>query len=308
MNLAALKALTLDRKAMFRAGGAGLLFVDLSAFHLDWPEGDPAGAREAAGYFRDIADRIDKSGRDMAHVAAVLGKHNKGKGIGAFETFFSEDMAPYPVDVAAYARNVAKVCDDYADLLERIQHALRVMLAIQLLEDAMFALWPEIRVGAYFMNKRLRAAAGGYMIRLLKYFIESSWYMVLDQAIKASVRGIAGDDLGTPYDIGKDATFNLIGALVFYHIDPANFGMGDRAYDKIWKRVAWYWAGSNLFSDTAGSLSNSDKLKENPLHFFDPSLDPLVQLRKLIMPFAQEPASGGGPKLWGSTVPVPPAP
>ena len=299
MNLGALKALTVDRKRMFRAAGGALMVVDVSEFLVEWPEGDPDGARKAAGYWRDIAARVNESLTTTSHAAGALGKQNKGKGVAAFETFFVGEMTPFPLDVSSYATNIAKACDDYADLLERVQHALIVMKLIQLTEDVIFCLWPEISAEAYFFNKELRRKQAGFLLRLLKSFIESSWFVVLDQVVKAGWHGAFGDGIAWS-KMPMDALKTLIGAMVFYQIDGRNFGLGTRGADAIWKRVTAYWVGSNLFTDTVVAEQDPGKIKDDPLSFFDPSLDVFTQLRKLILPFAQEPAAGGGanPRFW----------
>ncbi|GLY87944.1 hypothetical protein [Actinoallomurus iriomotensis] len=110
------------------------------------PKADSDGARTMAGYYRDIADAVDRSGTAMEKVVGQVKSHNDGDGPAAFERYWGGSAATgavapsaYPADVSAYARRVADSLEQFAKVNDEIRAALWV-LAIQLYANIVFTI------------------------------------------------------------------------------------------------------------------------------------------------------------------------
>ncbi|MFI7447751.1 hypothetical protein ACIBQX_09670 [Nonomuraea sp. NPDC049714] len=266
----------------FPAGGmvlsaAGVGAVVLQMLQVAYPDGDPAKAREAAQLLRQLARRVDISLADVEEVAGRLWRPpNSGAGIDAFTTYFKDEVAPYPPLVSAYVRGLADAIDDYAEMLARTQHALRTMALIQWLELLMFFCWPAIdkkiqvlinwatrRSQARLLLKMYEHAVGK---RLLGAVGGSLTYTALDQVIVDGVKLARGEDLGSWGDRGAYMVKNFAAAMVFYHVDPANFGKAAKLLpkNKAAQNATMFVIGSSIFTMTGNALNRPGDVIDDP--------------------------------------------
>ncbi|GAA4513153.1 hypothetical protein GCM10023191_079830 [Actinoallomurus oryzae] len=110
------------------------------------PKADSQGARTMAGYYRSIADAVDRSGTAMEKVAGQVKSHNDGDGPAAFQRYW-DGPAPtgavppsaHPAAVSGYAREVAEQLERFAKVNDEIRAALWV-LAIQMYANIIFTI------------------------------------------------------------------------------------------------------------------------------------------------------------------------
>ena len=181
---------------------------------VQMPKADTAGVRTASGYYRQIADAIDRSGAAMNTVAGQVKSHNDGEGPAAFDRFYHEPasgqtaLAAYPQEISAYARKVAEALEEYARVNDEIRAALWV-LAIQMYANIIFTIcygWLtgalEARLLQLISQARWYAGIRSAMIRTL---IERVSYALADSLVYAGGQqllqlGIYGTSLAAGVD------------------------------------------------------------------------------------------------------------
>ncbi|MFD1936330.1 MULTISPECIES: hypothetical protein [Nonomuraea] len=234
---------------------------------VQWPEGDPDKAREVAAVWRRIATRVDSSLRDLDEVAEAVWKTNSGAGVDAFEDYWKDRLKPYPPQVSAYVRGLAKVCDDYADVLDDTQRKILQMAIISYLEMLMFMAWPEIGAMTNWIARRaMRRVQAKLLLRLGEYVSGSLFYAIADQVIVDGVKLSFGDDIGSLSDNLTAMGKNFAAALVFYSVDPANFKRVEKILPKNadLNKYVVFLAGSSVFTVTANALNRPGDILDDP--------------------------------------------
>ncbi|MFE3450520.1 hypothetical protein ACFXJ8_16455 [Nonomuraea sp. NPDC059194] len=236
---------------------------------VQWPEGDPDKAREVAKAWRRIATRVDTSLRAMDEAAEAVWKdeHNTGLGVEAFEGYWKERLKPYPPQASAYVRGLAKVCDDYADVLDDTQRKILQMAIISYLEMLMFMAWPEIGAMTNWIARRaMRRVQAKLLLRLGEYVSGSLFYAIADQVIVDGVKLSFGDDIGSLEDNLVAMAKNFAAAMVFYSVDPANFKRVEKILPKNddLKKYVVFLAGSSVFTVTANALNRPGDILDDP--------------------------------------------
>ncbi|NUR87252.1 MAG: hypothetical protein HOY71_24475 [Nonomuraea sp.] len=224
---------------------------------VQWPEGDPDKAREAARVWRRIADRVDKSGSDAGGIIEVLLADNPG-----FRRYWREEFAPYPPQVSRYLRSLAKAVDDYANVLEHTQKTLIEMAIISWLEMLMFAAWPEIGGPIKWAVERLKKRAKArLLLKLLERqgvaLVGSAVFTVADQIIVDGVKLAAGEDLDPIGDQMLAMAKNFGACMVFYGVDQQKLTFLSKILpkNKQWNAYMEFLMGSVAFT-TVLNLEN----------------------------------------------------
>lgn len=267
--------------AGFFLSAAGVGGVVLQMLAVAYPDGDPAKAREAAQLLRQLAERVDASLEDAEKIASMVWRPpSSGAGIDAFREFFAEDLAPYPPRVSAYIRGLADAVDGYADMLEQVQHTLQTMAMIQWLELLMFFCWPAIDKKVQVMiNWGMRKSQARLLLRMFnhalgKRFIYATGgslaYTALDQTLVNVVKFSRGEDIDSLGEISESMLKNFAACMVFYHVDPANFGKAANLLpkNKAAQTATVYMVGSTVFSVTANVLNRPGDVVDDPAGLF----------------------------------------
>ncbi|MEU7860767.1 hypothetical protein [Nonomuraea sp. NPDC049141] len=273
----------------FLLSAAGMSAIVWQMLAVTFPDGDPEKARQAAQLLRQLATRVDASEETAIGAANSLGQHNLGAGVTAFEKYFWTEIAPYPVRLSAYLRGLADAVDDYADMLAQVQHALHSMAITQWLELLMFFCWPAIdKKVRLFIDWAERKAQARLLTKIFEHAVGkrllyatggTTAYTVLDQLIVDGVKGARGEDMGSWGDRGEYMLKNFAACMVFYNVDPANFGKlfykADPAnvgktvirylpQNEAARNAVVFMTGSTVFSLTGNALNNPSAVVDDP--------------------------------------------
>ncbi|NUW30346.1 hypothetical protein HTZ77_02740 [Nonomuraea sp. SMC257] len=272
----------------FVFSAAGVAVVVRKMLSVTYPDGDPAKAREAARLLRQLATRVDVSLEEVQEIASrVWRPPSHGAGIEAFEKYFNEKVAPYPPHVSAYIRGLADAIDDYAEMLERTQHALKTMAMIQWFELLMFFCWPAIdKKVQTLINWAMRKRQAGLLLRMFEHAVGKRFiyavggslaYTALDEALVDGIKLARGEDMGSWGDHGMYMLNNFASAMVFYHVDPANFrwvrkllpqGMKQMKLlpeNQAARNAVVFLTGSSIFTTTSNVISRPGDVVDDPL-------------------------------------------
>lgn len=171
---------------MAGAGAAGLLAPEF-LFGVSYLEGDPDKIRAAADVLDEIADAVDSHFREANTAAAVVWTKSSGPAVEEFEKFWTKRYGPAVLAVSLKYRRAANACRAYADVIEKTNHALRVLCWI-LTVDMMYTIGYQVFTWKLFqaIMKRqallLRFTAHRYVTMLLPMFT----YYVADSASYAT--------------------------------------------------------------------------------------------------------------------------
>jgi hypothetical protein len=171
---------------MAGAGAAGILAPEF-LFGISYLEGDPQKISEAADILDEIADAIDKQFRAASEEAAKVWSANGGPAVEEFTRFWNEDFGPAVMAVSLKYRRAANACRAYADVIEKVNHALRVLCYI-LTVDMMYTIGYQVVTWKLFQAIMKRQAlllmftAKRFVTMLLPAFA----YWVADSALYAS--------------------------------------------------------------------------------------------------------------------------
>ncbi|MBN6057293.1 hypothetical protein JYK22_35545, partial [Nonomuraea sp. RK-328] len=268
------KALPLGGLLFSAAGVAGVV---MQMLNVAYPDGDPAKAREVARLLRQLANRVDVSLDDVERVASrVWQPPRSGAGIDAFRKYFNDEIAPYPPLTSAYIRGLADAVDDYADMLEQTQHTLKTMAMIQWCELLMFFCWPGIdRKVQALINWAMRKKQARLLLKMFEHAVGKRFiyatggslaYTALDQLLVDGFKLARGEDMGSWGDRGKYMFNNFAAAMVFYHVDPANFGRAANVLPKneAARNAVVFLTGSTIFSITGNALNRPGDVIDDP--------------------------------------------
>ncbi|MFG1699655.1 hypothetical protein [Nonomuraea sp. NPDC049309] len=171
---------------MAGAGAAGMLAPEF-LFGVSFLSGDPEKINKAADILDEIADAVDKQFQDAHKEAAKVWQGNEGPGTEAFKRFWNEEFGPAVMAVSLKYRSVAGACRAYADVIEKINHALEVLCTI-LTVDMMYTIGYQVFTWKLFQAIMKRQAllltftAKRFVTMLLPTFA----YWVADSALYAS--------------------------------------------------------------------------------------------------------------------------
>ncbi|MEV4087688.1 hypothetical protein ACGFJC_08565 [Nonomuraea fuscirosea] len=171
---------------MAGAGAAGLLAPEF-LFGVSYLEGDPDKIRAAADVLDEIADAVDSHFGEANTAAAVVWTKSSGPAVEEFEKFWTKRYGPAVLAVSLKYRRAANACRAYADVIEKTNHALRVLCWI-LTVDMMYTIGYQVFTWKLFqaIMKRqallLRFTAHRYVTMLLPMFT----YYVADSASYAT--------------------------------------------------------------------------------------------------------------------------
>ncbi|MGW4794431.1 hypothetical protein ACWEPC_18700 [Nonomuraea sp. NPDC004297] len=171
---------------MAGAGAAGILAPEV-LFGVSYLEGDPDQIRAAADVLDEIADAIDESFIAANAEAGIVWEKSSAPEVDAFKTFWNEQFGPAVLGISLKYRDMANACRAYADVIEKINHALRVLCWIMTV-DMMFTIGYQVltwKLLKMIMTRRallLKVTANRFVLMLLPMFT----YYVADSLAYAS--------------------------------------------------------------------------------------------------------------------------
>lgn len=214
-------------------GGNLALFV-FSMLAVEYPEGRPAQAREAAevwaGLMGDAVEWEERAG-DAARAVVT---HNAGRGVEAFGDFWTRYLAPPEggpaTRLAAHCRALSEACEEYARLVENAQHTYWTLALANYASLLFISTFPWQAGTAYEIAQFiLRRAQAGILARLLEsalarivlakfaeYTIGSAFYALGDVAVMDTVKAVRGDDVGSLRENADEVMKEFVASVAFY--------------------------------------------------------------------------------------------
>jgi|SRR5690606_7769231 hypothetical protein len=171
---------------MGAAGLAGALAPEF-LFGISYLEGDPEKIRQAADLLDKMADAVDKEFREANEAAALVWTKSEDPAVDAFKEFWEKEFGQAVFQVSIKLRNAANACRAYADVIEKVNHALHVLCWI-LTVDMMYTIGYQVYTWKLFQQimKRqailLKLGAHRFVQMLLPLFA----YWVADSASYAT--------------------------------------------------------------------------------------------------------------------------
>ncbi|GAA2403112.1 hypothetical protein GCM10010404_71560 [Nonomuraea africana] len=229
------------RASIFAFGTLGMAGFVFQMLAVDYPEGDPAKAREARDVWARLAERIEQSPNRTYPSAEAVWKRNEGDGVAAFKSAVTEGLYPQPpvmghaAQLARRCRQNSAACEDYAEVVEAAQHAYWTLALANFASFVFISTFPwqagvasEItkilmrREQAKLLAKLLEHnIARILMSKLTEYSIGSAFFAVGDVSVVAGVKALRGDDVGSVEDNAKQALKEFAASVVFYGVSDA---------------------------------------------------------------------------------------
>jgi hypothetical protein len=202
---------------MAGAGLAGALAPE-TLFGISYLEGDPDQIRKAADVLDDIADAIDLHFRQANTAAQVVWKTSSDEAVDAFKTFWNDEYGPAVFAVSLKHRNAANACRTYADVVEKINYALKVLCWIMTV-DMMFTIGYQVATWKLYqaiMKKKavlLTSTANRFVTLLLPAFTywvaDSVTYAIGEVALPLGLNYLGGIKTDASGDDVRSVDHNL---------------------------------------------------------------------------------------------------
>jgi hypothetical protein len=205
------------------AGLAGALAPEF-LFGISYLEGDPDRIREAADVLDEIADAIDQHFQEANAAAEV----------DAFKTFWNEVYGPAVLAVSLKYRDAANACRAYADVIEKVNHALNVLCWIMTV-DMMFTVGYQVLTWKLFqaiMKRKailLKLTAHRFVMLLLPTFS----YWVADSVAYATGEVVLPLGLNYVGGIKTDLSGNDVRSLDYNLTTFREHFVANMAFDAV---------------------------------------------------------------------------
>ncbi|MEW9554439.1 hypothetical protein [Nonomuraea sp. NPDC050783] len=202
---------------MAGVGAAGVLAPEF-LFGVSYLEGDPERIREAADVLDELADAIDARFREANAAAANVWQKSPDPATEAFRKFWSEQYGPAVLAVSLKHRRAADACRAYADVIEKVNHALRVLCWIMTV-DMMFTVGYQVltwKLLQQIMKRQalLVRATAHRLVRLLLplfayYVADSAAYAAGEVALPLAINHLGGIRTDASGNDVRSAGYNL---------------------------------------------------------------------------------------------------
>ncbi|WP_336210964.1 WXG100-like domain-containing protein [Nonomuraea sp. LPB2021202275-12-8] len=229
------------RASIYGFGVVGITGFVFQMLAVDYPEGDPAKAREAAAVWARLAERIEQSPDETFPAAQSVWKKNAGDGVDGFKSAVTAGLytqppeAAYTARLAHRCRQNSEACTAFADLIEAARHAYWTLALANLASFLYITTFPWQAGTAYQITQFLmRRAQAGMLAKLLEhniarivlsklteYTIGSAFFAVGDVSVVAGVKALRGDDVGTFRDNATQAFKEFAASVAFYGVFDA---------------------------------------------------------------------------------------
>ncbi|MFC4116376.1 hypothetical protein [Nonomuraea zeae] len=229
------------RASIYGFGALGLAAFVFKMLAVDYPEGDPAKARLAAGVWSRLADDIERSPDRSYPAAAAVWRTSSGQGVDAFKSAVTAGLYPQPEE-AGYAAKLARrcrqnsaACTDFAEVIETAQHAYWTLAIANFASFIFISTFPWQAGTAYeiaqFLTRRAQAGVLAKLLehsiarivlsKLTEYTIGSAFFAVGDVAVVAGVKAVRGEDPGSLKENATQALKEFAASVAFYGVFDA---------------------------------------------------------------------------------------
>ncbi|MEU7745119.1 hypothetical protein [Nonomuraea sp. NPDC049158] len=229
-------AISPARGAIYGVGAVGIGAFVFKMLAVDYPDGDPAKTRQAAAVWARLADRLEQSQNRTYPFAEAVWKRNGGEGIEAYKKAVTAGLYPNPPalgyadKLAQRCRQNSEACLEYAEAIEKAQHAYWTLALANLASFMFITTFPWQAGAAYQLTQFLmRRAEAGLLAKLLEhniarivlsklteYSIGSAFFAVGDVGVVAGVKALRGEDPGSWGDNGKQMLKEFTASVAFY--------------------------------------------------------------------------------------------
>ncbi|TDC02225.1 hypothetical protein E1267_29920 [Nonomuraea longispora] len=219
-------------------GLAGFVFEMLA---VEYPQGDPDKARKAAAVWSRLAERVEGSPKRTFPAAQAVWRHNGGDGVDAYKRAVTAELYPedeyegYAARLARRCRHNAEACLEFADVIDTARHAYQTLALANFASFVYIATFPWQAGAAYQITQFLmRRAQAGMLAKLLEhsvakivlsklteYSLGSGIFAVGDVSVKAGVKALRGEDVGSFQDNATLALKEFAASAAFYGVFDA---------------------------------------------------------------------------------------
>ncbi|MFC5826260.1 hypothetical protein [Nonomuraea insulae] len=224
------------RASIYGVGTLGIAAFVFEMLAVDYPEGDPDKARQAAAVWARLADRIQQSPGHTYPAAQSVWRRNEGGGVEAFKSAVTAGLYPqaeengYAARLARRCRDNSAACLDFAETIKVARDAYWTLALANLASFVFITTFPWQAGAAYQITQILiRRAQARLLAKLLEhsiakivlsklteYTIGSAFFAVGDVAVVAGVKAARGEDPGSLGENANQALKEFAASVAFY--------------------------------------------------------------------------------------------
>ncbi|WP_049558760.1 WXG100-like domain-containing protein [Nonomuraea sp. SBT364] len=224
------------RASIYGFGALGIAGFVFKMLAVDYPEGDPAKARQAAAVWARLAERVEQSPDKTFAAAGSVWRKNSGDGVDAFKTAVTSGLYPQPpkagyaAQLAQRCRQNSRACAEYAEVIETARHTYWTLALANFASFIFITTFPWQAGTAYQITQFLmRRAQAGMLAKLLEhsvarivlsklteYTIGSVFFAAGDVSVVAGVKALRGDDPGSLQENATQALKEFAASVAFY--------------------------------------------------------------------------------------------
>lgn len=230
-----------SRASIYGIGSLGIAAFVFKMLAVEYPQGDPAKARQAGVVWARLADRIEQSPDHTYPAASAVWQKNGGDGVAAFKSAVTAGLYPQPQE-AGYAAKLAHrcrqnsaACAEFAEVIETVRHAYWTLAWANFASFIFITTFPwqaglagkitEIlmrRAQARVLAKLLEHTIARIVLsKLTEYTIGSLFFAVGDVSVVAGVKALRGEDTGSFKANATQALKEFAASVAFYGVYDA---------------------------------------------------------------------------------------
>ncbi|GGO66979.1 WXG100-like domain-containing protein [Nonomuraea cavernae] len=237
------------RVSVYGLGTIGIAAFVFKMLAVDYPEGHPAKARQAAEVWSRLAERIEQAPDRTFAAAESVWRKNSGDDVDAYRKAVTAGLYPQPPEsgfagrLADRCRRNSAACAEFAEVIETARHAYWTLALANFASFVYITTFPWQAGAAYQITQFLmRRAQAGLLAKLLEhslarillsklteYTIGSAFFAVGDVAVVAGVKAARGDDPGSLGDNATQALKEFAASFAFYGVFDAAAPLARRA-------------------------------------------------------------------------------
>ncbi|MFI7633213.1 hypothetical protein [Nonomuraea sp. NPDC049400] len=224
------------RASLYGFGSFSLAVFVFKMLAVEYPEGDPAKARQASAVWARLAERIEQSPDRTFPAAASVWRNNHGGGVEEYKSAVTAGLYPqdpdhgYAAKLARRCRQNSVACAEFAEVVETARHAYWTLAWANFASFMFLTTFPWQATAAYKITEILMRRAQASMLskllehaiakivlsKLTEYSLGSLSFAVGDVSVVAGVKKWRGDDPGTFKENAIQAVKEFAASVAFY--------------------------------------------------------------------------------------------